>query len=127
MEIEDLRKEPTYGQCNNRAVVFEDRDCIAYACYYPQMGGYGGKCIAIFDKNWTQYDNGCAYGGCIDVLVWHDGDFPFSDEDSLPRELHHCDPTQFIEFGEFLQDINEGNKNSVKKFIPNSQKKGEAE
>jgi len=104
-------KEPTSDQCSNKEIVFENVSRIAYACWYPQMGGYVGKCVAIFDKGWKLSGSGAAEGGCIDVLVWHDGEFPFSDFDGIPHSLHHCDPVQFIEFGKFLEGIN--NKNMI--------------
>jgi len=49
-------------------------------------------------------------GGCIDVWVWHDGDFPFIGRDNWgnetpPRRLHHCSGDQFIKFGEFLETL----------------------
>jgi len=56
------------------------------ATWYPQMGGYCGKCIVV------------PIGDCFDAYVWHDGDFPFSG-DAPPTFLHHCDPQQFIRFG----------------------------
>lgn len=99
-------KEPTAEQCLNKEKVFENETRIAYAIWYPQMGGYVGKAVAIFDKQWTVYPGGAAEGGCVDVLVWHDGEFPFSESDGNPRELHHCDPEQFVRFGKALAEIN---------------------
>lgn len=96
-------KEPTAEQCSNKEKVFEDDTKIGYAVWYPQMGGYVGRAVAIFDK---QYRSGAAQGGCIDVLVWHDGEFPFGENDDTPREIHHCDPEQFIEFGKTLSKLN---------------------
>jgi len=52
------------------------------------MGGYCGKAVAVLYKDI----------GCFDVYVWHDGEFPFGDES--PTRLHHCDPGQFVRFGE---------------------------
>ena len=103
-------KDPTSKHCSNRDVVFEDEYKIGYACWYPQMGGYVGKCVALFDKGWKEYGNNSAQGGCVDVFVWHDGEFPFSENDGIPHELHHCSPKQFIDFGKFLLKINEHNK-----------------
>jgi hypothetical protein len=63
------------------------------------MGGYVGKAVAAND------------GGCIELWVWHDGTFPFTDEGQPdarpPVQLHHCVPEQFIEFGEFLASLNQ--------------------
>lgn len=92
-------------ECENRSKVYEDDHKVGYACYYPQMGGYVGKAIALFDKGWFEDDYG-RQGGCIDVYVWHDGEFPFSDGAS-PVVLHHCDPSQFVGFGKWLSETNE--------------------
>ncbi len=97
--------EPTADQCSNKEKVFEDEHKVAYAIWYPQMGGYVGKAVAIFDKKWTVYPHGAAEGGCIDMLVWNDGEFPFGDGN--PREIHHCDPEQFVDFGKALAEMNE--------------------
>jgi hypothetical protein len=64
------------------------------ACWYPQMGGYSGKAVAVSDDT-----------GCVDLYVWHDGEFPFTGDDDGPAppvEVHHCDPEQFIQFGRQL-------------------------
>ena len=86
--------EPTARQCSDHATVPGGR-----ACWYPQMGGYAGKAIAAANAD-----------GEVDVWVWHDGQFPFSSLDDSgggpPRSpvlLHHCDPGQFIRFGQFLE------------------------
>lgn len=94
-------KEPTGDQCDCHEQVFEADDKVGYAIWYPQMGGYIGKAVAVMDKQWTEN----AAGGCIDVYVWHDGDFPFHDGED-PVCLHHCSPEQFIEFGETLTRLN---------------------
>ena len=84
--------EPTVEQCaiNER---IEHGERTYYAAWYPQMGGYVGKCLIEFE------------GGpsCFGVYVWHDGDFPFGE--GAPVELHHCDPEQFIDFGEEVLSI----------------------
>ena len=91
--------EPTAEQCSAKAPVTVDgRSGIA--CWYPQMGGYVGKCVILPDGE-----------GGFDALVWHDGNFPFlgeSDDDyraQPPRRLHHCDPQQFIAFGELAETL----------------------
>lgn len=66
------------------------------ALWYPQMGGYVGKAVAVMD------------GDCVDVWVWHDGEFPFADDDEYrgkdgPKLLHHCVAEQFVEFGKKLE------------------------
>ena len=97
--------EPTNEQCSSNSVVCEDDTKIGYAIWYPQMGGYVGRAVVVLDKEWS--DNGSSRsGGCFDVLVWHDGDFPFSNGLTPPIELHHCDPEQFIEFGRAVARLN---------------------
>lgn len=101
-------QEPTCEQCIRNDRVFEDKYRVGYAIWYPQMGGYVGRAIAVLDKKWAQRDDGAAMGGCIDVLVWHDGEFPFGE--GGPREIHHCDPEQFIQFGKKLKELNDAGK-----------------
>lgn len=103
----DAPREPTTDQCSDHAPVQLANGRTGYACWYPQMGGYVGKAVAVPD------------GGCVDVWVWHDGQFPFRDERDSddddewavrrnPVELHHCDGEQFIRFGEFLVSLESG-------------------
>lgn len=93
--MSDTPREPTSEECAAHARVGE-----GWACWYPQMGGYVGKAVATLDH------------GCWDVYVWHDGDFPFSGDSVWPGEpapsptlIHHCDPGQFIAFGQFLEGL----------------------
>lgn len=57
------------------------------------MGGYVGKAVAFAD------------GGCTEVLVWHDGSFPFDghcpdcQEERGPARLHLCVPEQWVQLG----------------------------
>lgn len=97
----DAPKQPTSDQCNANTRVYETEAQVGYAVWYPQMGGYVGKAIAVMDKRWSQ---GC--GGCIDVYVWHNGEFPFGDGET-PVLIHHCSAEQFIEFGHTLSKLNE--------------------
>jgi len=85
--------EPTYEQIRTHELVCHDGNEFGYACWYPQMGGYCGKCVVVLEIT----------SGCFDVFVWHDGEFPFSDGARPPVHLHHCDPDQFIEFGHFVK------------------------
>lgn len=99
-------KEPTPDQCTARATVAEDDEEIAIASWwYPQMGGYCSVSIIIF----TKVANPSGRYPCFDALVWHDGEFPFSDHDGHPSrgpvQLHHCSPEQFIRFGEFVGEM----------------------
>lgn len=79
--------EPSAEQCTANAPVHVSGRA-GVACWYPQMGGYTAPALIIPDGS-----------GCVDVLVWHDGSFPFGDGHS-PTELHHCDPGRFAAFGE---------------------------
>ncbi len=100
-------KEPTAEQCSAKDKVYEDESRVGYAIWYPQMGGYVGKAVALLDKEWSETENGARMGGCFDVLVWHDGEFPLRGEDGeQPVRLHHCNPEQFIEFGKEVADLN---------------------
>jgi len=104
------KTEPTGEQCNKREKVYDNGSRVGYAIWYPQMGGYVGKAVAVFDKQWI-VSGDSHQGGCIDLYVWHDGEFPFSEDDERkPAYIHHCDPEQFIRFGEALKEINEKGK-----------------
>ena len=107
--------KPSGAQCDTNEKVFEGDDCIGHAVWYPQMGGHVGCAIAFFDKGWKDHGNGTAEGGCVDVAVWHDGEFPFSDEDGEPHWIHHCAPEQFIEFGKVLLEINNRHRIRIEK------------
>lgn len=100
--------EPTPEQCSSRAKVFEDDHRNGFAIWYPQMGGYSGRAVAVFDKQWIEFEQS-AEGGCVDVYVWHNGDFPFHEGEN-PALMHHCDPQQFIDFGKRLKELNDAGK-----------------
>ena len=92
--------EPTAEQCSEHAVMTLDDGRTGYACWYPQMGGYVGKCVIAEDD------------GCFEAWVWHDGDFPFGGDEPdgwgeirSPRHLHHCNPDQFIGFGQTVNRL----------------------
>lgn len=87
----DRVREPTGDECSSNAVVETPPGTSGFACWYPQMGGYGSVCVVVFSPGQT----------CFDAYVWHDGEFPF--EHGNPRVLHHCDPEQFVRFGEFVR------------------------
>lgn len=106
----DWLNEPTPEECSKKSKVL-DTDChIGYACWFPQMGGYAGKCVAVFDKQRIQHENGSAEGGCIELYVWHDGEFPFTEEAGEPKHIHICSPEEFITFGKFLSKVNTRNR-----------------
>ena len=86
----DINEGPTCDECSSNAPVLVN-GATGFAIWYPQMGGYGGVAVLI------------PSGTCFDVLVWHDGEFPFSD--AHPREIHHCKAEQFIQFGETAQRL----------------------
>lgn len=95
-------REPTGDECNANAVLYEDADGVrGVACWYPQMGGYVGKAIIEVGRG----------DGCFEVYVWHDGEFPFSDESApgeSPAHLHHCMAEQFIRLGELVLRLQSG-------------------
>ena len=103
--MSDQPREPTCDECSDYAVVYRTEHQIGHAIWYPQMGGYVGKAVAVMDRRWED-----GLGGCVDVYVWHDGEFPFSDSDTKPICIHHCDPAQFIRFGEALVELNNRGK-----------------
>jgi len=114
MSNSDDIPEPTSDQCNEHAEVFRRDGMVGYAIWYPQMGGYSGKAVAVMCEQWTENDAGGRTGGCIDVFVWHDGEFPFDGESGRdPVRIHHCDPEQFIEFGQTLQRLNTAGRAEV--------------
>jgi hypothetical protein len=91
-------REPTGRECEDHVAIRLADGRTGYAIWYPQMGGYCGRAV-IADSD-----------GCFDVWIWHDGDFPFNGDDPYrltkgPRELHHCDPVQFIQFGETVNRL----------------------
>lgn len=91
---------PTVDQCSTHAKVFEDDQHVGYAIWYPQMGGYVGQAVALISKGQEFAD------ACFDVLVWHDGEFPFDGETGhRPIELHHCSPSQFVDFGNKVLEL----------------------
>lgn len=93
--MSDHPPKPTADDCSNNAV-FEWGAHRCMAIWYPQMGGYVGKAVVV----------GEADGGCFEAYVWHDGQFPFSDDPRYhggtlpPVKIHHCMAGQFVEFGE---------------------------
>jgi hypothetical protein len=89
-------KEPTPEECSANATVQGPYERASFACWYPQMGGYVGKCVIAPEGN-----------GCFDAYIWHDGEFPFEGEGDgrSPVVLHHCDPEQFIRFGELVKKL----------------------
>ncbi len=87
-------REPTIEEIDAGARIQWDdeagRHHTGFACWYPQMGGYVGKCIVQPDPS----------SGCFEAYIWHDGEFPFSGADGSPARIHHCCAEQFISFGQ---------------------------
>lgn len=88
--------EPTAEQCNACAHLGEGW----YAIWYPQMGGYVGK-AAVWPGD---------PGSCVEIVVWHDGEFPFRGSDEIigsrePVRLHHCDMAQFRTFADEVEAL----------------------
>ena len=101
-------REPTPEECTANTTVTIDGSEYT-AAWYPQMGGYVGKCWVITDTPLDIVGDGDDEA-CFTVLVWHDGEFPFGDDDGPPRRLHHCAPSQFVRFGETVAKIQKGAK-----------------
>ena len=93
----NITDEPTADDCSNGSCMFVTDTQRGHAIWYPQMGGYVGKAVAVTNRDCED--------PCIDVYVWHDGNFPFSEDGENPRLIHHCDADQFIEFGQSLNKI----------------------
>lgn len=89
-------KQPTAADCSSRKTWIED-GYTYMACWYPQMGGYGGKCVV------QMYTGAGAMNECFDAYIWHDGEFPFGD--AQPTVLHHCDAQQFVTFGNLVAGL----------------------
>lgn len=87
----DPHQEPSAEACSEGQYLGIDPESKSpmYATWYPQMGGYVAKCIIAMHEN-----------GCFDAFIWHNGEFPFTDEP--PECLHHCSGEQFVEFGKFV-------------------------
>lgn len=101
-------KEPTPDQCSSKAKVYETERKVGYAMWTPQLGGYVGKCVVEMDKEWEDFEDGSQDGGCIDIYLWHNGEFPTPDES--PVILHFCDPQQIIDFGESIKKLNDSGR-----------------
>ena len=106
MSVKSL-PEPTSDDCTAHTR-FDTYLGAAYALWYPQMGGYVGKALAIPSIGDPTFPG----DPCFDVYVWHDGEFPFSGvggwrKDDIPIRIHHCSGHQFVKFGLELLDIAE--------------------
>lgn len=98
--------EPTSEQCSQNARVADVNGRPAFACWYPQMGGYVGKAVVL-----PGWDDRNEEPDCFEAYVWHNGEFPFDEGDGRsPARLHHCMPQQFTEFGEWVAKVSEGLK-----------------
>lgn len=88
--MSDHPKEPTPEACSEHAT-FEWNGARCMAIWYPQMGGYVSRCVVVDE------------GGCFGAYIWHNGEFPFSeqhDPEIQPAYVHHCMAEQFIMFGQ---------------------------
>lgn len=95
---------PSPAECNENSRVMDIRGRPAYACWYPQMGGYAARAVIVPG---TDIDLDGNTSGA-DVYVWHDGEFPFSMTGRPPVELHHCSGEQFVKFGLLILNLNKG-------------------
>ncbi len=69
-----------------------------YATWYPQMGGYVGKAVLHVWPDTTNNE-------CFEAWVWHDGEFPFTEDAGPPAHLHHCMAEQFVDLGNFVLSL----------------------
>ncbi len=108
--MSDEIERPTSEQCSANARLPDWNGMHVYAAWYPQMGGYVGRAVVRFHP-----DDGST---CFDALVWHNGEFPFDDEN--PRELHHCCAKQFVDFGKTVLKMQgiERNEQSRAHILP---------
>lgn len=101
---------PSPQQCSNREKVITHDGRMGTALWFPQMGGYGGRAVAIVHA----IDADDPDNGEMNLLVWHDGEFPFQGfcphcaTDRQPVEIHLCDPEQWVELGKTLLAIARG-------------------
>lgn len=99
--------DPTHDQCSNNERIQLEDGRWATAAWYPSMGGYVSHCLIVKEPD----------SSCIEVFVWHDGQFPFGgDIDERwpgepvrsPSRLHHCNAASFIGFGKLAQRVQDG-------------------
>lgn len=92
MDVSEL-PEPTDEQCNENAVLLRDGPRLAFAAWYPKMGGRAAKAIVYFYRTSLDSDD-----ECFDVLLWHHREYPFR-VDSGFISIHHCAASDFVFFG----------------------------
>jgi hypothetical protein len=85
---------PTTQECTDHAAVDAGDGRVGFAVWYPQMGGYVARAVVVPDP---------PPAPCFTAYVWHDGTFPFDDGD--PAELHHCEASQFVDFGKTVERL----------------------
>jgi len=94
-------RKPTADECSRNQLIQESATEVFRAIWYPQMGGYVGRAVIVFTKPEFAPPN-----ACFDVYVWHDGEFPFhEDEERNPSRVHHCMAEQFVEFGKTVSEL----------------------
>lgn len=93
-------RQPTAEECTAEATVDLGDGRTGTACWWPQMGGYSGRAVAVPDEDEH-----------VDLYVWHDGQFPFDGAcqfcrtDREPVKLHLCAPEHFVDFFRFLASL----------------------
>lgn len=98
----NIPRKPTSEECTAGARLEDFQGMAAFACWYPQMGGYVGKAVVAFYPDHVAVEEDDL--GCFEAFIWHDGEFPIhSDDGRDPVCLHHCAAGQFIEFGRFVE------------------------
>jgi hypothetical protein len=93
----DPPREPTPEECTTGARIGDH----GQAFWWPQMGGYAARAVAV------AWPDDC----CLDVWVWHDGQFPFGGtcqscgDARSPVRVHMDDGDGWIRLGEFLNSL----------------------
>ena len=94
--------EPSSSDCENNTRRVVSGGWIELCAWYPQMGGYCGKCVVRFHPEELDVNE----EPCFDVWVWHDGEFPFGEDEypgKVPARLHHCSAEQFRDFADVVE------------------------
>lgn len=89
-------ERPTAEECSEKKIVREDADHCVLATWHPQWGGYASMAEVRFSK--VSSDGRGEHIGCIDVLNWHDGEFPTKEPHQTTR-YHYCSAEQIVDFG----------------------------
>jgi hypothetical protein len=106
-------KEPISDQCTKHETWTDEDGFVHLAFWWPQMGGYHGKAVAR-RQPLLEGSEDC---GCVNVWVWHDGEFPFSGQDGNPAVLHICDFNDWLTTMEMLDRFQLGEEIETEEVI----------